>query len=44
MTKSMLDFANKINLLQKIVFSKTLKAVNWNNTQPIRENAVEEIL
>ena len=33
----------KMNTLQKIVFSKTLKEAHWNNTTVIRENITEEI-
>lgn len=37
------DIAHKMNTLPKIVFSKTLKKVEWQNTRLIIENAVEEI-
>ena len=34
---------NKMNNLSKIVFSKTLSSVEWNNTRLIKENIGEEI-
>ena len=43
-TKSILAFADKINNIPKIVFSKTLDKVNWNNTTLITGNIVEEVL
>jgi dihydrofolate reductase len=43
-TKSMIDFANKINPVHKIVFSNTLDQVTWNNTDLIRNNMVEEVI
>ncbi len=43
-TKSMIEFANKINSISKIVFSKTLDEVSWNNTKLKKENLVEEVL
>ena len=43
-TKSMLRFADKINSIQKIVFSNTLNEVRWNNTSLMKENMIEEIL
>lgn len=33
----------KMNSLQKIVFSKTLSTVEWNNSQLIKEHAEEEV-
>lgn len=36
--------ADKMNHLPKIVFSKTLSAVDWENTRLVKENAAEEIL
>jgi len=42
-TKSMLRFADKINGLHKIVFSKTLHQVAWNNTKLVKDNVLEEI-
>ena len=35
--------AEKMNSLPKIVFSKTLKKVEWNNTRLVKENIEEEI-
>jgi dihydrofolate reductase len=35
--------ADKMNNLSKIVFSKTLSSVEWNNTRLIKENIGEEI-
>lgn len=37
------DIAHKMNTLPKIVFSKTLMKVEWQNTRLVIENAVEEI-
>ena len=42
-TKSMFKFANTINSIPKIVFSKTLQKVAWNNTRLIREKITEEV-
>jgi dihydrofolate reductase len=42
-TRSMIGFANKINSINKIVFSKTLNEVGWNNTRLIKDNIVEEV-
>ena len=35
--------AEKMNRLSKIVFSRTLKNVTWQNTRLVKENIVEEI-
>ncbi len=43
-TRSMIDFANRINPIHKIVFSKTLDHVSWNNTELIKNNMVEEVI
>ena len=43
-TKSMIAFAGKINAMRKIVFSSTLKKVEWNNTTLIRDNMIEEVM
>ena len=40
----MIRFANKINNIPKIVFSKTLDKVTWNNTRLVKENMTEEVL
>ena len=42
-TPSEVEFANEINRVPKIVFSKTLKSVEWNNSRLVRGDAVEEI-
>jgi dihydrofolate reductase len=42
-TKSMVNFANEINAMQKIVFSTTLTEVTWNNTRLVKENMLQEI-
>jgi dihydrofolate reductase len=36
--------ADKMNTLPKIVFSKTLIGVNWQNTKLIKDNFVDEVL
>lgn len=38
------EVAKLMNSIPKIVFSKTLKSADWNNTTIIRENASDEIL
>ena len=35
--------ANAMNSIPKIVFSKTLKKAEWNNTRLVKENVVQEI-
>ena len=42
-TKSMIAFANKINAMPKIVFSRTLQNVHWNNAKLFKGNMVEEV-
>src|SRR6266705_5006548 len=42
-SKSDLEFADKMNNLPKIVFSKTLQEVKWNNSSMVKENIAEEI-
>jgi dihydrofolate reductase len=37
------DIAHKMNTIPKIVFSKTLKKVEWQNTRLVIEDVVEEI-
>jgi dihydrofolate reductase len=37
------DISHKMNTLSKIVFSKTLEKVEWQNTRLIKENVVEQI-
>ena len=41
--RSEIEFANVINRLPKVVFSKTLESVEWENTRLVKENAVEEV-
>ena len=41
--KSDLEIADKMNNLPKIVFSKTLQEVKWNNSRLVKENIAEEI-
>lgn len=42
-SKSELEIADKMNNLPKIVFSKTLQEVKWNNSRLVKENSAEEI-
>ena len=42
-TKSMLKFADKYNSVTKLVFSKTLKDVKWNNTTLAKSNLIDEV-
>jgi dihydrofolate reductase len=35
--------ADRLNELPKIVFSRTLRNVEWNNSRVVRENAAEEV-
>ena len=42
-SKSDLEIANKMNNLPKIVFSKTLQKVEWNNSTLVKEIIAEEI-
>jgi dihydrofolate reductase len=42
-SKSDLEIAHKMNNLPKIVFSKTLQEVRWNNSRLVKENIAEEI-
>jgi dihydrofolate reductase len=37
------EVADGMNKAEKIVFSKTLKQVKWNNTRVIKSNIVEEV-
>ena len=43
-SKSDLEIADKMNNLPKIIFSKTLQRVEWNNSRLVKENIAEEIL
>ena len=38
------DIADFMNTIPKIVFSRTLKKADWNNTTLVKENAVEEVI
>jgi dihydrofolate reductase len=42
-SKSDLEISDKMNNLPKIVFSKTLKEVKWNNSRLVKDNIAEEI-
>jgi len=42
-SKNDLEIADKMNNLSKIVFSKTLQEVKWNNSRLVKENIAEEI-
>ena len=42
-SRSDLEIAEKMNNLPKIVFSKTLQEVKWNNSRLVKENIAEEI-
>jgi dihydrofolate reductase len=42
-SKGDLEIADKMNNLPKIVFSKTLQEVKWNNSRLVKENIAEEI-
>lgn len=35
--------AEGMNASEKVVFSKTLKSTNWNNTRIVRDNLVDEV-
>ena len=43
-TKEEGEVADLMNMIPKLVFSKTLKSAGWNNTTLISENATEEIM
>jgi dihydrofolate reductase len=42
-SKSDLEIADKMNNLPKIVFSKTLQQVEWNNSRLVKDNIGQEI-
>jgi dihydrofolate reductase len=42
-SKSDLEIADKMNNLPKIVFSKTLQQVEWNNSRLVKDNIAQEI-
>ena len=37
------EIADFMNTIPKIVFSRTMKKADWNNTRLVNENAVEEV-
>jgi len=37
------DIADFMNTIPKVVFSRTLKKADWNNTRLVKEDAVEEV-
>jgi dihydrofolate reductase len=43
-TKSMIDFANRMNAMPKVVFSRTLHKVEWNNTTLVKDNMIDEVI
>ena len=43
-TKALNEFASAYDAIPKIVFSTTLKSVEWNNTTLLHSNLREEIL
>ena len=43
-TKSMIEFADKINAKPKIVFSRTLQKAEWNNTRLVKDHIVEKVV
>jgi dihydrofolate reductase len=43
-TKHEIDHANWVENIPKVVFSKTLEKVEWNNTRLIKDNIAEEVL
>jgi dihydrofolate reductase len=42
-TKGMIEFAERINSIPKIVFSKTLQKAEWKNTKLVKEDAIAEV-
>jgi dihydrofolate reductase len=42
-TPSEIEFANEVNRIPKVVFSKTLEKAEWNNTRLVKGDAIEEI-
>ncbi len=43
-TSDEIDFANEINRIEKVVFSRTLEKVEWSNSRLVREHAAEEVI
>ncbi len=42
-TKSIIEFADRYNAIEKIIFSSTLNTVNWNNTTLNKGNLITEV-
>ncbi len=42
-TKSEIEFADRYNSIEKVVFSSTLNTVNWNNTTLNKGNLINEV-
>jgi dihydrofolate reductase len=42
-TRSMLDFADRLNAIPKVVFSRTLQKAEWNNTRIATADMVDEV-
>jgi len=42
--KGLVEYANQLNAMRKIVFSKTLSRVEWNNSTLVKEIVPEEII
>ena len=42
-TKSEIEFADRYNSVEKVVFSKTLDSVDWNNTTLSKGNLINEV-
>jgi len=42
-TPSMLAYARKINSIPKVVFSRTLRRVDWNNTRLVKGDPLAEV-
>lgn len=38
------EIADFMNTIPKVVFSRTLKKADWNNTQLVKENVVDEVV
>jgi|SRR5579864_544142 len=41
--QGLIEYAHKLNAMRKIVFSKTLESVEWNNSRLVKEVLPEEI-
>jgi dihydrofolate reductase len=42
-TRSEIEFADRYNNIEKIVFSRTLQSVSWNNTTLNKNNLIDEV-